>query len=95
MRDERVYATAPRQRTTSVIEINLPEWYDRALCAQTDPEGFYPEAGQGSRTAKRVCDQCEVRPKCLAWALEHDERHGVWGGKTRSERMALMKERSA
>ena len=22
-----------------------PEWHDKALCAQTDPEAFFPEKG--------------------------------------------------
>ena len=36
-------------------------WQDRALCAQTDPEAFFPEKGGSTREAKRVCRSCEVR----------------------------------
>jgi UV DNA damage repair endonuclease len=50
------------------------EWQERALCAQTDPEAFFPEKGGSTREAKRVCMSCEVRVQCLDYALENDER---------------------
>ena len=28
-----------------------PEWHDKALCAQTDPEAFFPEKGGSTREA--------------------------------------------
>ncbi len=52
----------------------------RALCAQTDPEAFFPEKGGSTREAKRICLGCEVRSECLEYALRHDERFGIWGG---------------
>src|SRR5699024_7354047 len=36
-------------------------WQERALCAQTDPEAFFPEKGGSTREAKKVCVSCEVR----------------------------------
>ena len=54
------------------------EWQERALCAQTDPEAFFPEKGGSTREAKRVCLSCEVRGECLEYALAHDERFGIW-----------------
>ena len=30
-------------------------WQEKALCAQTDPEAFFPEKGGSTREAKRVC----------------------------------------
>ena len=32
-----------------------PDWQERALCAQTDPEAFFPEKGGSTREAKRIC----------------------------------------
>ncbi|WP_407672362.1 WhiB family transcriptional regulator [Parafrankia discariae] len=32
------------------------------------------------REAKRICSGCEVRAECLEYALENDERFGIWGG---------------
>jgi WhiB family redox-sensing transcriptional regulator len=67
-------------------------WQDRALCAQTDPEAFFPEKGGSTREAKRVCRSCEVRAECLEYALEHDERFGIWGGMSERERRRLKRQ---
>ena len=64
-------------------------WQERALCAQTDPEAFFPEKGGSTREAKRICARCEVKAECLAYALEHDERYGIWGGLSERERRRL------
>ena len=64
-------------------------WQDRALCAQTDPEAFFPEKGGSTREAKRVCRSCEVRAECLEYALESDERFGIWGGLSERERRRI------
>ena len=67
------------------------EWQERAVCAQTDPEAFFPEKGGSTREAKRICQSCEVRDECLEYALEHDERFGIWGGLSERERRRLKK----
>ncbi len=69
----------------------LLAWQERALCAETDPEAFFPEKGGSTREAKRVCQSCEVRPECLDYALDHDERFGIWGGLSERERRRLKK----
>ena len=61
-------------------------WQSDALCAQTDPEAFFPEKGGSTRDAKRICSGCPVRDECLQYALEHDERFGIWGGLSERER---------
>jgi WhiB family redox-sensing transcriptional regulator len=66
-------------------------WQDSALCAQTDPEAFFPEKGGSTREAKKVCRSCEVRTECLEYALEHDERFGIWGGLSERERRRLKR----
>lgn len=80
----------------SLIELLDPDdaliWQERALCAETDPEAFFPEKGGSTREAKKVCVSCEVRSECLEYALEHDERFGIWGGLSERERRRLKKE---
>ena len=66
-------------------------WQERALCAQTDPEAFFPEKGGSTREAKRVCMACEVRAECLEYALAKDERFGIWGGLSERERRRVKK----
>lgn len=68
-----------------------PGWRERALCAQTGPELFFPEAGRTTRDAKRICCACEERVACLEYALAHDERFGVWGGLSEEERRRLRR----
>ncbi len=66
-----------------------PDWQERALCAQTDPEAFFPEKGGSTREAKKICVGCEVKDECLEYALGHDERFGIWGGLSERERRRL------
>lgn len=56
------------------------EWQNDALCAQTDPELFFPDKGGSTRPAKNICDACEVKDDCLAYAVKNDEKSGIWGG---------------
>jgi WhiB family redox-sensing transcriptional regulator len=58
---------------------------------QTDPEAFFPENGGSTREAKRICTSCEVRSQCLEYALDHDERFGIWGGLSERERRRLKR----
>ena len=66
-------------------------WRADALCAETDPEAFFPEKGGSTRDAKRVCAGCPVRAECLEFALAGDERFGIWGGLSERERRKLKK----
>lgn len=66
-------------------------WQADALCAQTDPEAFFPEKGGSTREAKRVCQSCLVRTECLEYALAQDERFGIWGGLSERERRKLKR----
>lgn len=66
-------------------------WQTDALCAQTDPEAFFPEKGGSTRDAKRICTSCDVRDACLEYALQNDERFGIWGGLSERERRKLKR----
>ena len=75
--------------------ITPPEWAADALCAQTDPELFFPERGGATWEARRVCAGCPVRAECLDYALLHDERFGIWGGESERSRRRLKHSRGA
>jgi len=64
-------------------------WVEDALCAQTDPEVFFPEKGGSTREAKAVCAACFVAAECLDYALTAGERFGIWGGSSERERRKL------
>lgn len=69
-------------------------WQEDALCAQTDPEAFFPEKGGTTRDAKRICRSCDVQEECLDYALQHNVRFGIWGGKSERELRAILKLRT-
>ncbi|GGV04135.1 WhiB family transcriptional regulator [Streptomyces spectabilis] len=77
---------------TTVTEAELA-WQEQALCAQTGPDFFFPDPGSSVREAKRICRLCDMRSACLAYALDNDERFGVWGGLSEKERQSLRRER--
>jgi WhiB family redox-sensing transcriptional regulator len=70
---------------------NHVNWYIDALCAQTDPEFFFPEKGASTREAKLICDACAVKDDCLDFAIIHDERYGIWGGLSERERRKMRR----
>jgi WhiB family redox-sensing transcriptional regulator len=79
------------RKNVGTEEDNPLAWQSDSLCAQTDPEAFFPEKGGSTRDAKRICSSCEVRSQCLEYALQNDERFGIWGGLSERERRKLKK----
>lgn len=61
-------------------------WMLEARCLDADPEAFFPEKGGSTREAKRICGICPVQQECLDYALERDQRFGIWGGMSERER---------
>ena len=88
--DSSAEATATPSPWTS-LSMADDEWRRDALCAETDPEAFFPEKGGSTREAKRVCTGCSVRAECLEAALTNDERFGIWGGLSERERRKLKR----
>lgn len=70
------------------------EWMVDARCLDADPEAFFPEKGGSTREAKRICADCPVTEACLEYALENDERFGIWGGLSERERRRVRRLRS-
>ena len=82
----------PGLRRQIVEEDDNPlAWQSDSLCAQTDPEAFFPEKGGSTRDAKRICASCDVKAQCLEYALQNDERFGIWGGLSERERRKLKR----
>lgn len=71
----------------------IPTWHARAECRNADPDQFYPGKGEHTvvKAARRICARCPVTAECLAYALDNDERFGVWGGKSERERRRLRR----
>lgn len=87
------FAPTPSPTTQELIaELGysaLPmDWQQDALCAQTDPEVFFPDKGGNAAVAKQVCASCPVSQQCLDYAIANDEPHGIWGGLSDRQRRA-------
>lgn len=69
-----------------------PHWTELARCTEVGTDLFFPEKGESSAPAKRICRACEVRPECLDYALDHSIRFGVWGGTSDGERRRIRRQ---
>ena len=68
-------------------------WQLAARCRNEDPAIFFGADGErgdkGRRRqqrAKAICAQCPVISDCRAHSLKYQERFGIWGGMSESER---------
>jgi WhiB family redox-sensing transcriptional regulator len=71
----------------------------RQRCAETDPEIFFSEeSGMRSvyryeRQAKAICNQCDLKSPCLAYAMSDPDLDGIWGGTLPRERAEFRRMR--
>ena len=78
-------------------------WKLAARCRDEDPVLWFPrddderhydsQVRAYTMTAKAICGQCPVRAQCLRYAIDVDERYGIWGGMTERERMRITGKR--
>jgi len=85
-----------------------PDWYKQARCrdlvvrGEAEPDWWFPGDGTPGfdrddhatlTQAIAICDKCHVRDDCLTHALDHPERHGIWGGVGEKPRRVMRKRR--
>lgn len=73
-----------------------PDWYRMAACKSTNSDLFTPAIETPKLLAEikqAFCDRCEVRDRCLQFAIISGD-HGFWGGTTTAERTALRRTRA-
>ncbi|WP_125777166.1 WhiB family transcriptional regulator [Antribacter gilvus] len=95
------------KRTTTLPEIRTVASFtadekERALCAQIGAwagDVWFPEVGESTREAVRVCASCPLtrledggNGRCLEVALANNEQHGVWAGLSPNERRSLRRD---
>lgn len=86
-----------------VDRLSEPSWRSHARCRQQSAGYFFapphferkPEKDAREGAARALCGACEVREKCLDYALAVQERHGIWGGLNELERRRLLRKREA
>lgn len=70
------------------------DWRESAACRQAEDKSiFFPERGDSVGPARMWCNGCPVRQECLDYALEMNERHGIWGGSSEMDRRRMRKGR--
>ena len=78
---------------------NAPFFDGSQVCAQVDPELFFPEnkmdAVQKIKVVRPLCESCEFKKPCLEYALKHRDLYGIWGGATEQERQLMRRRRVA
>jgi WhiB family redox-sensing transcriptional regulator len=81
-------------------QLRLPTFIlqDEPLCAQTDPDLFFPEEKAyakasyyiDEKAAKEICSNCPLLTDCLKYAVINHPVQGIWGGTTEPERARLV-----
>lgn len=71
----------------------IPEWHDDAACLGSNGDVFFPGLYESARQAKQICAECPVAAECLDYALETNQRYGIWGGTSEKDRQKLRRER--
>jgi len=91
-----------RHTAATVTAVTIPgRWAERALCAQADPDAWFPGNRQRglAATATHICGHRPVRAQCLNYALSGTDTWsgistGIWGGTTPQERDQLRQRKA-
>lgn len=70
------------------------DWKSQAACRGYPDDLFFPAGDtdeEQTATALSVCESCKVTEECLDYALESNQRAGIWGGTTEKERRSLRR----
>jgi len=77
-------------------------------CTETDPEIFFPDLMRGHQfrnesgqemikntvLALTLCKSCPIQAKCLQFAVDNKEMHGIYGGTFGYERLKIEKNKT-
>ncbi len=94
MANEREYVSQNQSIDHSQEADDYVRWQEQGNCLGVDPDLFFPERGASTKEAKEVCMGCVVRLECLEFALETNEKFGIWGGLSERQRRRLRRQRT-
>jgi WhiB family transcriptional regulator, redox-sensing transcriptional regulator len=97
--------TTAQEEDSIQAAVDNPEkldWQEQAACRSYDNVLFFgPDQGESEREkqarearAKAVCQRCPVADPCLEFAMETNQKYGIWGGLTDKERASLKRRRA-
>lgn len=71
------------------------DWRARAACSGYPNTLFFPASDAAEEStierAKAICSVCPVIDDCMEYALETNQRSGIWGGTSEKERKSLRR----
>ena len=76
-----------------------PRFYEEAACAEVGGDFWFPEKYDGTSNstemvlAKSICGTCLHQSECAEWGIQK-ELHGIWGGLTNNDRIAIRRKRN-
>jgi WhiB family redox-sensing transcriptional regulator len=77
------------------------DWQEEALCRRYENIVFFGDDGESElekqgreARAKSICKTCPVLEPCLEFAMETNQKYGIWGGLTSKERASLKRRRA-
>lgn len=76
-------------KPTIPIKVQMSFDPTQGACANEDPNMFFPEAKDYTKTvrsAKEVCATCPFSKACMLFAIQNGIDSGIWGGATPKER---------
>lgn len=84
------------------VDRTPPRWPATGLPCHTSPELFFADKdtepnrhrlARMSVEAKELCTGCPIKRPCREYALEVNERFGVWGGTSYTDRVKIRSQR--
>lgn len=81
-----------RDRQDPEVDEDL-SWQADANCLGVDSRIFFPTRTNNTKAALAICGECSVREQCREYALTNNEEHGVWGGLSYRQRLAVKRQR--
>ena len=70
--------------------LGVPAWHAEAACRGQGTAAFFPERGQSTEPARRLCAGCPVIVECAE--AGQGEEHGIWGGTSGRGRKTLRRD---
>lgn len=77
-----------------VVTVGYADEWTKTPCRDGDPELWFSSVPAELERAKRLCDGCTLRTRCLRGALERAEPWGVWGGEILHRGTVIARKRS-
>jgi len=68
-------------------------WRKHGECQGLNADVFFPATEEDAEEAQAICSRCAVQEACLEYALNRNEKDGVWGGATERDRRRILRRR--